>query len=1075
MKSFARINSLKRLGYIKGSDYVTINDLFLKDEDGKDYFDYIMDRKIIIDKEELCHDVSNNYKLLKISALNGYFLKRYDNIDLLFQGPGETIIEIMFRKSNERNVSFPHLDMYNRLFEKTISGYLLAKLLNKFNSPSLFKDIIGTINDFDTLYKCLSDIGRLDLMIYAKPEFLIKIMPNGITVLQDLINRGVNLRNPNVEVNDLQIANTLYQNGLYKEMLAFVRNDILVNHPSLENSYLKGIIEKIKEENISVDFITASDNRSLAIIYLKFIENGLKLPSNINLFPITQDSKNDSIEKPVFAYMLEINRDLTLKYFANNQSVNDAAIKFASNLRSISSENFDIADFLSYLPTKEDVFKAISNGKPLPKVYCIENLIEPMENGVVILEYMINHGIDISNVKTALLQNLQAVLIMIKNHYAIDSIRKDMLYKDIGNNQKLIDLLIKEGYYNCIACSSEYDISIVEYSLKYDCYNIISNNILEALFVNNNGHFAVEKYLANPKFFDFILESIEKKRIYLDDKKILQLFNKGYKPFIRFGSEELLWKRYKFTTYFEYLLKNNQPIHSRFEFKRIKTLALLYKYKRPDLMVNADLKLLVDYPSYPSNYLQYIISCIKKGMDLKLEEKKFSAYDHKTIAKCYIQLVQNDILGYAEALNNPSLLASKDAEDHSLLYYLLTLDRDIPLHKILNSRILRDPEVSAELKNLGISGSTMSVSKKFEKYKKFNKYKKFDKFDCDMVYVQLKNEEFAEGIISPVEDLLEELRNLFMQDGESDPNLIDALITSYRYITSVNPMFIEEVKALIEIKKKNPYFKYAYLEGSNGVFYEEGGIFAGHAIISLLNHETGHALHYYLASYAIPDNLDEIIKRVQSNPQFIARIDQFMKHLKTLQNEATKEAEIIVSKYITPSRIDSSSEELRDLLNAKKTDIKRIYRDKGYTDETIDIILSKSVTIEEYLKQKKEIEKGELADLILRYDYDALLAISDIIDAITGGKLHSRLLKNGEEFILPAFGHGIRYYIHGERHVFTEMVANYSLIIKSKKSEEALQILRAIVGDELVDLLDDFYKGKILKLPTYEDSKKVNL
>ncbi len=1071
MKSFARINSLKKLECISGSDYVTINDLFLKDENGKDYFDYIMNKGIIIDKEELCHDVSNNYKLLKRAALNGYFLKRYDNIDLLFQGPGETIIEIMLRQSFKCKANFPHLDMYNRLFEKTISGYLFAKLLNKFNAPGLFKGIIGKINDFDTLYKCLSDIGRLDLMLYAKPEFLTKTMPNGITLLQDLINRGVKLRNPKVEVNNLQITDILYQNGLYKEMLAFVRNDILVNYPSLENSYLKGIIKKIKEENISVDFIRASDNRSLAIIYLNFIENGLKLPSNINLFPITQDSKNVSIEKPVFSYMLEINRDLTLKYFANNQSVNDAAFKFVSDLRTISRENFDIADFLSYVPTKEDIFKAISNGKPLPKVYCIEDLIEPMENGVIILEYMINHGIDISNVKTALLQNLQAVLIMIKNHYAINYIKKDLLYEDIGNNQKLIDLLIKEGYYNCIACSSGYDIRIIEYVLKYDCYNIISSNILEALFVNNNGYFAVEKYLANPKFFDFILKSIERRRIYLDDKKILQLFNKGYKQFIMFGSEDLLWKRYKFTTYFEYLLKNNQPIYPRFEFKRTKTLELLYKYKRPDLMIRADLKLLVDYPSYPSNYLQYIISYIKKGMDLKLEKKRFLTYDHKTIAKCYIQLAQNDILGYAEALN-PSLLVSKDAKDHSLLYYLLTFNWDITLQKILSSRILGHPEVSAELKKLGVSDSTMLVGKKIEK---FNKDKKFDKFDCDMVYIQLKNEEFAEGFVSPIEDLLEELRAIFMQDGKSDPTLIEALITSYRYITSINPMFIEEVKALIEIKKKNPYFKYVYLEGGNGFFYEEKGIFAGHAIISLLNHETGHALHYYLTSYDIPDNLDEIIKRVQSNPQFIARIDQFMKRLKALYSEAMKEADIIVSKHITPSRIDSSREELRALLDAKKTAIKRIYHDKGYTDETIDIILSKSVTIEEYIKQKKEIEKGELAYLILQYDYDALSAISDIIDAITGGKLHSRLLKNGEELILPGIGHGIRYYAYGKTYVFTEMVADYSLIIKSKKSEEALQILRAIVGDELVDLLDDFYRSKILKLPTYEDSKKVNL
>ena len=1063
MDSFARIKALKNLDYIKASDYVTIDDLFLKDENGEDYFDYIIKNKIIIDNEALCHDISNDYNLLKRAAENGYFLKRYDNIDLLFQGSGETIIEIMIYNIEQRNVTFPHLDICTRLFEKTRNGYLFNKLLNEFNKPKLFKEIIGKINDFDTLYNCLSDIGRLDLMLYAKPEFLIKKMPNGVTILQDLINRGVDLRNVNIEVNNPQIADILYQNGLYKEMLAFVKNDILVNYPSLENSYLNGIVRKFKEENISVDVIKVSDNRSLAIIYLKFIENGLKLPSDIKLFPTNQNYT----EKPFFAYMLEINRDLTLEYFANNQSLRSAAIRYISKLRFISKkfiDEFNITDFLSYLPTKEDIFKTISEGKPLPKVYCIEDLIEPMENGVIILEYMIKHGIDIYGIKTKLLQNFQAIMIMIKNHYAIDSIEKDMLFEDIGNNQKLIDLLMKEGYYNCIASSSKGDLRIVEYCLKYDCYNSISNSILEALFVNNNGHFVVEKYLANPKFFDFILKSIEEKRIYLDDNKIIQLFNKGYKPFIMFGNEELLWKRYKFTTYFEYLLKNNQPIHPRFEFKSLNTLALLYKYKRPDLMVNADLKLLVDYPSYPSNYLQYIISCAKKGMDVKLEKKKFSVCDHKTIAKCYIQLAQNGILGYAETLNNTSLLASKDAEDHSLLYYLLTLDKDITLHKILNPTTMRDPKVFAELKELGVSDISMSVSRKF------------DKFECDRIYIQLKNEEYAEGIDSPIEDLLAELRDIFMQDGKSDQKLIDALITSYRYITSINPMFIEEVKALIEIKKKNPDFKYSYSRNGSDFFSRYSGIFTRAEIISTLNHETGHALHYYLTSDTVPDKLGEIIERVRKDPQFIQKVSQYFKNFRMIRRELSFEAEAIVSKYITSSSINGSSSELSALLDQEKEKVREIYRAKGYTDETLDIILSKSFTIEEFVKQKKEIEKGELIDLILRYDYDVLAAISDIIDAITGGKLHSKLLKDDKgEDILQTYGHGIRYYTFGEEYVFGEMIANYSLIIKSKKSEKALQILRDIVGDELVDLLDDFYKSKILKLSPLEDSKKINL
>ena len=48
------------------------------------------------------------------------------------------------------------------------------------------------------------------------------------------------------------------------------------------------------------------------------------------------------------------------------------------------------------------------------------------------------------------------------------------------------------------------------------------------------------------------------------------------------------------------------------------------------------------------------------------------------------------------------------------------------------------------------------------------------------------------------------------------------------------------------------------------------------------------------------------------------------------------------------------------------------------------------------------------------------------------------------------------------------MVANYCEIIKSKHSEEVLVLLRRIVGDELVDMIDDFYKHQLLKLPIYE-------
>ena len=64
-------------------------------------------------------------------------------------------------------------------------------------------------------------------------------------------------------------------------------------------------------------------------------------------------------------------------------------------------------------------------------------------------------------------------------------------------------------------------------------------------------------------------------------------------------------------------------------------------------------------------------------------------------------------------------------------------------------------------------------------------------------------------------------------------------------------------------------------------------------------------------------------------------------------------------------------------------------------------------------------------------------------------------------------GHGGKYYSDGInlQNMFTEMVANYAVIIKSKKREEYLEVLREVVGNELVCMLDEFYTSKIIGMP----------
>ena len=90
------------------------------------------------------------------------------------------------------------------------------------------------------------------------------------------------------------------------------------------------------------------------------------------------------------------------------------------------------------------------------------------------------------------------------------------------------------------------------------------------------------------------------------------------------------------------------------------------------------------------------------------------------------------------------------------------------------------------------------------------------------------------------------------------------------------------------------------------------------------------------------------------------------------------------------------------------------------------------------------------------------MAIGDILDAIYEGELHSGVLKDLEgEKIKRTAGHGISYYSNS-KHGFDEMVANFASIIKSRDSQKTLNLLRDIVGEEMFDMLGEFYFNNII-------------
>ena len=55
------------------------------------------------------------------------------------------------------------------------------------------------------------------------------------------------------------------------------------------------------------------------------------------------------------------------------------------------------------------------------------------------------------------------------------------------------------------------------------------------------------------------------------------------------------------------------------------------------------------------------------------------------------------------------------------------------------------------------------------------------------------------------------------------------------------------------------------------------------------------------------------------------------------------------------------------------------------------------------------------------------------------------------------------WYYESERNRFTEIIANYSSLIKDEQRERYIETLRYMIGDSFVELINNFYENKIVK------------
>lgn len=754
----------------------------------------------------------------------------------------------------------------------------------------------------------------------------------------------------------------------------------------------------------------------------------------------------------------------------------------------------------------------------------INDLLIEDKNGTTLLEQMLKENIDISNINIDddiidLEKTIEIIEIITYKDKEVPEKIKNIFENTLfstNNNEFFKYLLIKNNMLikKMISIIKEHT-EIVDLLCKYHFeYHLIYLNpeiIKKLITKDENGNYPIDKYVSNSmaiknisslinfdenidfmihfikllvdnKLYSFFYDADENILLYkvyppktlleiliennvnikvnnINNKEIIKILYDNKKLDLIGSNSENIWLSntrdvfkdtvVKDQTILEYMLDNNYDIKIPCIFEE-DTLKILYQKNRPDLLVKASASLLMTRINDNYTYLDYILDCINKG-DFEYNIANITAPIKPDMkAEFYLDIARHDMIGYVKnSLNLNTLL--KKYDNKTLLDYFLDKDSELTLNKILDKSDKMNYSVMIILKSRGIkdNDSILNINKDNASFVKNTPDTYYGPLDNDSDY------------------LIKELERLFISDGKSDKDLINLLITGYRNALFINyDITIREIEKLIEIKKNN-FDKFYYVKDKNSSYFSpsKGCIFINDSYISVVIHETGHALHHYLTGSEVPDNYDEIVKRAEENKELLTKTSKYFescnKIMKNIKNYFLNLAnEVLTAHY-------SKQENIMDIQSIAPKDISE-YRDKFKSlkipEEQLEQILQETFSVEEYIKREAIIVASELTDTTIRNNYASIGATNDIIDAIYRGKVCDGVLKSADGQKIASFGgHGIRYYSQ-KKHGFDEMIAQFAVLVKSKGAEENLQVLRNIVGDEVYNMISNFYYTNILEM-----------
>lgn len=685
-------------------------------------------------------------------------------------------------------------------------------------------------------------------------------------------------------------------------------------------------------------------------------------------------------------------------------------------------------------------------------------LMYQVDENYTVVQDLFNKGIIPEKLKNIPV-NIHFVNYIRKNPSLYEFLRDssaNVLLLKVEDNKTLLEELIEKGYLPKMDFSV-YSKEIIEILYQKNRLDLVTQ-VSESMLLKPVKEIIADETLGNQLLIEYFLDrgyNPLKNCYNVSEDKIIQIMcKKGYYEFLgKKVSEDKLVVQIEENgvCLIDKLLENNIDINFGWcGFKSKEVAKKLYEKNRIDLLIKGNLSVLLTSANEDKTYLDYILDNIKeKNIKFNLNEVSLFNYSVNEIARFYLLVAKHDMMEYISELKEEKLLT--EYEGKTLLDELLDLDSKLTIDKVISNKTKSKMKIAIILKSRGLEQNDIDVPLEEKEFS--NEY-----------LSSVQNTLGIGPLLQEGEVLLQRLYELFKSDGKSDLSLINALISGYRHALLINyEINIQELRNLVNVKESN-MDKFVYEKSEEGAYFSPatGAINCDSMVVETLLHETGHALHYYLANNNVPREYEDVIKSIRDNPETLKKVEAYANKYhnikENLEDIAHQKYNYFFQKYFNADK----TKEIEEFLTKSLIEKKEEFNSLGLPEETLNIILNNSFTSEEYVSHQKRIFIDEYIDSMLRSEFGAFMAIGDILDAIYEGELHSRVLKNENgEFIKGTAGHGISYY-YNINNGFYEMIANFASIVKSKDSSETLNLLKSIVGEELYNLLCEFYYDNIV-------------